>query len=180
MKKNVVIISSSLRKDSNSEALAKAFMNGAIEGGNEVEMISLAGKKIEFCKGCLACQKLGKCVISDDTNEIVNKMLEADVLVFASPVYYYSISGQLKTMLDRAYPLFSLDYRFRDVYFLSCAAEDEEETVVGAKTAVQGWIDCFGKAKLSGVVFAGGVNSAGDIKGQPASMEAYEMGKQIQ
>lgn len=81
MKKNVVIISSSLRKDSNSEALAKAFMNGAIEGGNEVEMISLAGKKIEFCKGCLACQKLGKCVISDDTNEIVNKMLEADVLI---------------------------------------------------------------------------------------------------
>ncbi len=106
-------------------------------------------------------------------------MLKADVLVFATPVYYYSVCGQLKTLLDRANPLFASDYKFRDIYLLATAAEDESETVKGTETAVQGWIDCFEKANLSKTIFAGGVNDAGDINGHIALQEAYETGMKL-
>ncbi len=156
--KNVLIISSSPRKNGNSETLAAAFAKGAGEVGNNVETVYLREKQIGFCRGCMACAKLGHCVIKDDAVEIAAKMHDADVLVFASPVYYYSISGQLKTMFDRANPLYGTDYVFKEVYLLSTAAEDETATVEGSIKAVQGWVDCFDRAELSGVVFAGGVN----------------------
>ena len=179
MSKNVLIISSSLRNGSNSEALADEFLKGAKKVGHNAEKISLAGKTINFCKGCLACNKTLKCVIDDDSREIVEKMLKADVLVFATPVYYYSVCGQLKTLLDRANPLFASDYKFRDIYLLATAAEDESETVKGTETAVQGWIDCFEKANLSKTIFAGGVNDAGGINGHIALQEAYETGMKL-
>ncbi len=179
MNKKVFIISSSLRKGSNSEMLAKKFEKGALEAGNEVQVVSLRDKRIGFCLGCLACQKLGKCVIDDDAVEIAEKMKNADVLVFATPVYYYSVSGQLKTMLDRANPLYGSDYKFTEVYLLATAAEDEKSTVEGAEKAVQGWVDCFERAKLSGVVFAGGVNDVGDIAGHKRLYDAYEAGKNV-
>ena len=112
MSKNVLIISSSPRKGGNSETLAASFAKGAEEAGHKVETIYLREKKYGFCKGCLACLKLGHCVIDDDAVEIAARMHDADVLVFATPVYYYSVSGQLKTMLDRANPLFDSDYAF--------------------------------------------------------------------
>lgn len=104
MNKKVLILSSSPRKGGNSETLAAAFAKGAQEAGNQVELVHLREKQYGFCKGCFACLKLGHCVIKDDAVEIVSQMHDADVLVFATPVYYYSVSGQLKTMLDRARP----------------------------------------------------------------------------
>ncbi len=179
MKKNVLIISASLRKGSNSEMLAKEFAKGALEAGNQVETVSLRDKSIGFCRGCLACLKLGKCVIGDDAVEIAEKMKSADVLVFATPVYYYSVSGQLKTVLDRANSLYGSDYKFTQVYLLATAAEDEKSTVEGTQKAVQGWVDCFERSKLSGVIFAGGVNDAGDIAGHKELDDAYEAGKNV-
>lgn len=177
--KNVLIISSSLRKNSNSQMLAESFGNGAKAAGNNVEFVSLVGKQINFCRGCFACQKLKKCVISDDSNAIVQKMLNADVLVFATPIYYYEMSGQLKTLLDRANPLFVSDYKFRDVYFLSVAAEEGDDVPQYAEQGMQGWIDCFEKAKFAGKLFCGGVNDAGEIAGNPMLEKAFEMGKTI-
>lgn len=179
MHKKVFIISASLRKGSNSERLAKEFEKGALKAGNEVETLSLRDKNIGFCRGCLACLKLGKCVIGDDAVEIAEKMKSADVLVFATPVYYYSVSGQLKTMLDRANSLYGSDYKFTEVYLLATAAEDEQSTVEGTKKAVQGWVDCFERARISDVIFAGGVNEAGDIAGHKGLTEAYEAGKNV-
>lgn len=106
-------------------------------------------------------------------------MHDADVLVFATPVYYYSVSGQLKTMLDRANPLYGTDYAFSKVYLLATAAEDESGTVEGTEKAVQGWVDCFPRCQLAGTVFAGGVNGIGDIIGHPALEQAYQIGKEI-
>ena len=179
MSKRIVIISTSPRRNSNSEALANAFAKGAAESGNDVEVISHRGKDMRFCLGCFACQKTGKCVIKDDMNEIVPKMEHADVLVFATPIYYYEMSGQMKTLLDRANPLFVADYRFRDVYFLSSAAEDEAFVPQRAQSGLEGWIDCFEKARLAGAVFGGGVTDVGEIEGHHALAEAYEMGKAI-
>ncbi|MCF2671525.1 flavodoxin family protein [Butyricicoccus pullicaecorum] len=179
MSKNVLIISSSPRKGGNSETLAASFAKGAEEAGHKVETVYLREKNYGFCKGCLACLKVGHCVIDDDAVEIAARMHDADVLVFATPVYYYSVSGQLKTMLDRANPLFDSDYAFTKAYLLATAAEDGADTVEGTIKAVQGWVDCFERCELAGTVFAGGVNGVDDIAGHPALEEAYQMGKEI-
>lgn len=179
MPKNILIVSTSLRTGSNSEALAEAFSRGARDAGHTVELISLKGKKIAFCQGCLACLQTGNCVIDDDAVAIADKIRHADVVAFASPVYYYGLSGQLKTLLDRCNSLYGSDYAFRDIYLLATAAEDENTTVAGSVKGLEGWVDCFEKASLAGTVFAGGVNRGGDIKNHPALEKAYEAGKAI-
>lgn len=179
MNKNVLVISTSLRSQSNSEALADEFVRGAVTAGHNVEKISLRGKEIHFCRGCLACQHTGRCVISDDMQDIIPKMHDADAIVFATPIYYYEMCGQMKTLLDRANALYGSDYRFRDIYLLTAAAEDEPEVPQRAISGLGGWIDCFERAHLHGTVFAGGVCNGGDVAGHHALREAYEMGKSI-
>ena len=179
MSKQVLVISTSPRKGGNSDTLADSFVQGAREAGHSVEKISLWDKTIRFCKGCLTCVKTQRCVIHDDADVIVRQMPAADVLVFATPVYYYGMCGQMKTLLDRANPLYSAEYRFRDVYLLAAAAEEDEHTVDGTVTGLQGWIDCFDKARLAGTVFAGGVTSVGEIQGHAALKQAQEMGKNV-
>ena len=179
MKKKVLIISSSPRQGGNSETLAASFARGAQEAGHLVETVYLREKQIGFCNGCFACLKLGRCVINDDAVDIVARMHDADVLVFATPVYYYSVSGQLKTMLDRANPLFDTDYAFTKAYLLAAAAENAPETFNGTEKAVQGWVDCFPRCALAGTVFAGGVNGVGEIAGHAALEQAYQMGRDV-
>lgn len=177
--KKVLIVSTSPRANSNSEALAKAFARGAQEAGHEAELVSLRGKTINFCRGCFVCQEKKRCVIRDDADVICQRALNADVLVFATPIYYYEMSGQLKTLLDRLNPLFPSDYAFRDVYLLTSAAEDEETVPRRAVSGVEGWIECFERAKLAGTVFMGGVTAAGESPAHPALEQAYRMGKEV-
>ncbi len=179
MSKNVLVISTSLRNQSNSEALADSFLEGAKSGNNRVEKITLKEKTIAFCRGCLACQKTKKCTIHDDAVTIAEKMCHADVIAFATPIYYYEMSGQMKTLLDRANSLFSSDYSFRDIYMLTTAAEDGADVPEKAISGLNGWIDCFDKASLAGTVFAGGVNDTGEIDGHPSLKKAYAMGAAI-
>ena len=179
MSKNILIISTSLRFNSNSDLLAQSFEKGALEAGHLVERVTLRDKTIQFCKGCLSCVKTQKCVIHDDVNEIVDNMKEADVLVFSTPIYYYEMCGQMKTLLDRANPLFNADYKFRDIYFIASAAEDGDHVWTKAVNGLEGWIDCFEKSHLSGVVFAGGVTDPGEIQGYQSLKRAFEMGKNI-
>ena len=159
--------------------LADKFVEGALSAGNDVEKISLIGKEIQFCKGCFACQKLGRCVIKDDVNDIMAKVLEADVVCWATPIYYYEMSGQMKTLIDRLNALYPLDYKFRDVYLLTTAAEDEEETPKRAEAGLTGWIDCFPKSRLAGTLFCGGVNDPRDIAGNAKLQDAFELGKAV-
>ena len=175
--KNIIVISTSLRQGSNSDILADKFIEGAKVAGHNVEKISLKGKDIKFCMGCLACQKLGKCVIKDDANDIMEKVLNADVVAWATPIYYYEMSGQMKTLIDRLNAMFPLDYKFREVYLLCTAAEDDKFVYERAEAGLTGWIDCFGKSQLKGTVFCGGVGGPREIEGHAKLQEAYEMGK---
>lgn len=159
--------------------LADKFIEGAQAAGNEVEKITLSGKSIGFCKGCLACQKLGKCVIDDDANAIMQKVLEADAVCWATPIYYYEMSGQMKVLIDRMNAMYSLDYKFRDVYMLTTAAEDEPEVPKRAEAGLTGWIDCYPKSRLAGTLFCGGVDAPRTIKGSVKLQEAYQLGKNI-
>ena len=128
MGKRVLIISTSLRGGSNSDILAKECEKGAMEAGHEVEYISLKGKEIKYCIGCLSCQSKGACVLKDDVAEIMDKVKKAEIIVFATPIYYYEMSGQMKTLLDRLNPLYPTDYKFREIYMIATAAEDEDST----------------------------------------------------
>lgn len=179
MSKTVLILSTSPRKGGNSDTLAEEFARGAREAGHQVEKIELYNKAIGFCRGCLACQKTRRCVIHDDADMIAQKMLTADVLVFATPIYFYEMCGQMKTLLDRSNPLYPADYAFREVYLLAAAADGELSAMDGAVKGLEGWLACFEKAKLAGTVFGGGADAVGAIQGNPALREAYEMGVKV-
>lgn len=180
MGKNVLIISSSLRRNSNSAILAHEFEKGAKQAGHNVEFVSLLDKEINFCRGCLACVKTHVCITKDDSNAIVEQMRNADVIVFATPIYYYQMSGQLKTLLDRANSLYSLNYKFREVYLISTAADTDENADEITKNGINGWLMCFPDVEFKGSIFGAGADKAGEISNRPEIMhEAYELGLMV-
>ena len=177
----VLVITTSLRAKSNSDILAERLIAGAKDAGHTVEQVSLKGKDIRFCIGCLACQKTQKCVQRDDVAGIMEKVKNADTLVFSTPIYYYGMSGQMKTLLDRMNPLYSVNCRFRKVYMLSVATEDEAFVPEKAVSGLQGWIDCFEKAELGGTLFCGGIANPGEATNRTEELkEAYEFGRALE
>lgn len=178
--KKVLIISTSMRIHGNSDRLADEFMKGAVDGGHQVEKITLANKDIQYCRGCLTCQKTHQCIIKDDTNEIVTKMMNADVVVFATPIYFYEMCGQMKTLLDRTNMGFASDYNFSEIYLIATCADDDENAFDGCVTGLSGWIQCFDKATLKGVIKGVDVTEVGDVLGKEQLLqEAYIVGKNI-
>ena len=178
--KNILIVSSSLRTGSNSELLAQKVAEGAAEAGNHVTELSLKSKQINFCVGCLACQNTGACVIRDDMDSMIHQVKNADVIVFATPVYYYGVSGQLKTFLDRCNPLYIAEYKFREVYLITASAEDGDEVYQTTQAGIQGWVDCFPKAVFCKTLSGGGLSNPNEASFNNALMQqAYEMGKTI-
>lgn len=101
MSKNVLILSGSPRKRGNSDLLCDELLRGVLDAGHKAEKIRIPEKKIGFCRACYACKDTGVCVVKDDMAEILQKMVDADVLVLASPVYFYSIDAQMKALIDR-------------------------------------------------------------------------------
>ena len=181
MSRKVLFISSSLRKPSNSEKLLREVEKGVIANNDCTEFITLSGRDIGFCRGCLACQDGGKCVIEDDAPAIAEKIGEADVLVFATPIYYYGISGQLKTLLDRCNPLYESDYRFREVFLVTTSEDDSPSAGSGAIQAVKGWVSCFPEARFAGA-FSGAGTGTEDLdaeKWEGLLDDAFLFGKEI-
>ena len=123
MSKKILAISSSFRKGGNSDTLCDQFIRGAQEAGNEVEKIFVNDYKINFCRGCGACNITHKCVQKDDMAVILDKMIEADVIVLATPVYFYNMNGQMKTLIDRTVPRYE-EMRNKDFYYILAAADE--------------------------------------------------------
>ena len=124
-------------------------------------------------------KKTKQCVIKDDANWNCTKNVKSrrDCIYNTSILLWHEWANE--NMLDRANPLYTADYSFRDIYLLASAADEDESAVDGTITGIQGWISCFEKAELKGYVFAGGVDGVGAIKGHEALQKAYEMGKAI-
>lgn len=176
--KKVLIVSSSLRGGSNSEILAHEAEKGAKDAGNDVEFINLKGKEIKFCIGCLACQKTFKCVQKDDMADLIGKVQNADAIIFATPIYYYEMSGQLKTFLDRCNPLFPQSNKFKDVYLITSSYDDAVGTADRAISGLKGWIECFEQSRFSGCLVGGGINEPKDASAREDLLQqAYELGK---
>lgn len=176
-----MVISSSPHKISNSEILAKEFIKAAKENGHICEEIKLRDLKYGFCKGCLSCANTLKCVLKDDiNNKLVEKIRKCDIIVFATPVYYYAISGQLKTFIDRLNPLFCSDFKFKEIYLIATAAENKKRTFEGVKEDIKGFVDCYAGTKLKGCLFVGGLDNGGDVLKKPKALkDAYSLGKKV-
>ena len=178
MSKKVLILSGSPRKDGNSDILCNEFMRGATESGNEVEKIRVAEKKIGFCTGCYACRNTGVCAIKDDMDEVMQKLIDADVIVLASPVYFYSIDAQLKALIDRTVCRWT-EVKDKEFYYIMTAADSGIESMETTLACFRGYADCVEGAKEMGVIYGTGVYDKGEIKDKKAMSEAFEMGRNI-
>lgn len=179
MSKKVLILSGSPRKGGNSDLLCDEFMRGAKESGNEVEKVRIAEKKIGYCRACYYCrQSGGECAIKDDMADVLQKMIDADVIVLASPVYFYSIDAQLKTVLDRTVARW-LEVRDKEFYYIMTMADEETESAETTLACFRGYADCVQGAKEMGIIYGAGVYEKGRVAGTPAMRQAYEMGKSV-
>ncbi|MGN0537133.1 MAG: flavodoxin family protein [Acutalibacteraceae bacterium] len=178
MSKKVLILSGSPRKCGNSDILCDEFMKGVKESGNEVEKIRVAEKKIGYCRACYACRDTGVCVVKDDMSEILQKMIDADVIVLASPVYFYSVNAQLKTLIDRTVARWT-EVKNKEFYYIMTAADEEREAMETTLACFRGYADCVNGAKEMGVIYGSGVYEKGEIKNTKAMHEAYEMGMKV-
>lgn len=177
--KNVLIISASPRKNGNSDILCDRFAQGALERGHKVEKIFLASKNINYCRGCGVCNTTHRCVQKDDMAEILEKMVAADVIVLATPVYFYTMDGQMKTLIDRTVPRYT-EITDKDFYYIMTAADTEKASLIRTIEAFRGFTeDCLAGAREAGVIYGVGAWNIGEIKGTPSYDEAYEMGKSV-
>mgnify|MGYP002620965850 CR=1 FL=1 len=176
--KKVLIIAGSPRKNGNSDLLAQQFAKGAEERGNEVEIVYLRDLKINYCHGCLVCLKKGECFQKDDANSLLPKMMAADVVCFSCPVYYYSVSGQMKTFIDRMNPLYD-KMKNKDFYYMLTAQDDSHKQLDRAFDVFDGFADCFEDIRRCGRIYGGGADQKGEVKELPVYNEAYELGKSI-
>lgn len=181
MEKKIIVLNGSPRKNGNTSALVKAFREGAESAGHSVTEFWLGGMKINGCRGCCAGGKNPEspCVQKDDMEKIYPAYKEADVVVLASPLYYWTISGQLKCAFDRLFAVAECDPGYtnpRKESALLMAAEGNgfEETVYWYDRLMGhiGWKDC-------GKVLCGGVMAVGDIEGKPELEEARKLGASI-
>lgn len=179
MSKNILIISASPRKGGNSDTLCDQFMKGASETGHKVEKVCLAELKIDYCSACYACKKGGHCVKQDDMMQIIEKMCAADIIVLATPVYFFTMNAQMKTMIDRTLGgTQKPGLENKEFYFIATAADGKaamERTIDG----LRGYLDCLPGAREKGVIYGAGAWQLGDILKNPAMKEAYQMGKNI-
>lgn len=176
--KKVLILSGSPRKGGNSDTLCDQFARGAAEAGHSVEKIRVAEKNIGFCRGCYGCKDTGVCVVRDDMAQVLQKMIDADVLVLSSPVYFYSIDAQLKAVLDRTVARW-LEVRDKEMYYIVTAADEEKESAETTLACFRGYAACVEGAKEMGIIYGMGAYEKGEIQNHPAMTQAYEMGKHV-
>ena len=176
MQKKILVLSSSPRKGGNSDMLCDALIKGAEEAGHFTEKIYVNDQKIGYCQACEVCQSTGECFMQDDMAEILKKLVDADAIVLGTPVYYYSMSGQLKTLIDRTIPLFFTNGIKEKDFFLVATAAEEKSAIEKTIDALRGFTDCIPDSTVRGVVYGAGVYDKGDIQNNPAMDEAYQMG----
>lgn len=179
MNKNVLVLSSSPRQGGNSELLCEQFMIGAQEAGHHTEKIFLKNKKINYCTGCGTCLNGKKsCSQKDDMAEVLEKMIAADVIVMATPVYFYTMNAQMKTLIDRTCSRYT-EIRNKEFYFIVTAADNSKRAMERTLEGFRGFTSCLNGAKEKGIIYGTGAWNMGEIKGKPAMKDAYESGKCI-
>ncbi len=177
MSKKILVLAGSPRKEGNSDLLCNELIRGATESGHTAEKVYLQDLKIGFCRACYGCRHTGRCVQTDDMDMLLDKMISADVIVLATPVYFYSMDGQMKTMIDRTLPRYT-EIRNKEFVFIATAAANAkamERTIDG----LRGFTDCLPGARVQRIILGSGAYQPGEIAGSNAAQEAYRAGQSI-
>ena len=153
-------------------------MRGAQDTGHTVEKIFIRDQKIGYCNACYACRESGVCVLKDGMQEVLEKMAWADVIVMASPVYFYSIDAQMKAVIDRTLAQWT-KLPDKEFYYIMTAADDEDAAFDTALACFRGFAVCLKGSKEKGIIRGGGVYEAGAVRGTKYMSAAYEMGKNV-
>jgi len=179
MGKKVLVLSSSPRKGGNSDTLCDRFLAGALEGGHAAEKVFLRDQDINYCTGCGACTKgAKKCAQKDDMADVLDQMVHADVIVMATPVYFYTMAAQMKTLIDRTCARYQ-EISHKEFYFILAAADGNKKAMHRTLEGFRGFTSCLDGAQEKGVIYGTGAWEVGDVKGTPAVKEAYQMGLSV-
>ncbi len=165
MSKKIVVITGSPRKNGNSFAMTDAFIKAAEEKGNTVTRFDAALKKVGGCHACETCYSTGKaCTFDDDFNTIAPAILEADVIVFTMPVYWYSIPSQIKGVIDRifSFVVSGKDISGKECALITCCEEEDMSVMDGVRIPMERMC-ALNKWKMVGEVLIPGVLNVGDI-----------------
>ena len=176
---NILILSGSPRKGGNTDFLVEAFVKGASQK-HHVEVVSVHDYKVNPCMGCNACfrNEQHACVQKDDMTVIYEKMSQTEMLVIASPVYFYGLSAQLKAVIDRCHNPIRDTFPIKKMALLLVGAASLPELFDGILAQYQLCLNFF-KLKDAGRVLVRGVKDKGDIKNTDALNEAFELGRKI-
>ncbi len=179
MSKRVLILSGSPRRGGNSDLLCDAFAEGARQAGHSVEKLRVSEQQIHPCIACYHCRDHGgACVFQDDMAEVLQKMIDADVLVLASPVYFYSVDAQLKAVIDRTVARW-LEVKNKEFYYIITMADEETASADTTLACLRGYADCVEGAVEKGVLIGSGVYEAGAVKDSPFLAQARAMGLRV-
>ena len=174
--KRVLVLSASPRKNGNSDLLCHRFIEGAQEAGHEAELIWLYDRNIEFCRACYACFRTGKCVLKDDMAEILEKMQAADVLVIATPTYFLTMNGKLKTAIDRFLPKWQ-QLGGHDVYLI-ITGHDERSGLKLVGDELTSILESLGN-HVRDIIWGEGAWQKGEVLSTKAMDEAYQAGRSL-
>ena len=178
-KKKVLILSGSPRKGGNSDLLCDEFLRGALEAGHEAEKVFVRSRKVAPCMACYYCKDHGgACAIKDDMAELLDRMQAADVIVMASPVYFYSIDAQMKAVIDRSVARWT-NIPNKEFYYIMTSAEDSDTVMNCTLECFRGFAACLEGSVEKGVIYGKGVYEKGSVKDKPVMRQAYEMGKAV-
>lgn len=179
MSKKVLIISSSPRRHGNSDVLCDEFLRGALEAGHTAEKIFLGDHRIGFCTGCGVCYNgIKPCPQRDDAAEILQKMVDAEVIVMATPVYFYTLCAQMKTLIDRCCARYT-EMSGKEFWYILTAAEQDLDMMERTVECFRGFADCLDDPRERGVIYGVGAWQVGEIQSTPAIKQAYEAGRTL-
>ena len=172
MSKKVLVISASPRKKGNSDLLCDEFIKGAVTAGNEVEKVFLSDLKINYCTGCGVCNNTSRCVLTDDMKAVLDKMVAVDVIVLATPVYFYTMDAQLKTLIDRTVPRYT-EIKNKEFYYIVAAADTKTANMEKTIEGLRGFtLDCLDGTVEKGIIYGVGAWQKGEIRETAAFKQA--------
>ena len=178
-KMKIVVLTGSPRKNGNSTYLAEQFIKGAEEKGHEVFRFDCAFKQVEPCRACNRCGMDGPCIFNDDFQELRPRLIEADMVVFATPMYYFSISAQMKRVIDRFYAINGqIKGAHKKAAFLMTYADTARKEAEPMLVHYHTLMDYLGWTSV-GEVVAAGVWTAGSVRNTDYPQQAYRLGRSL-
>jgi multimeric flavodoxin WrbA len=186
----VLGIFGSPRRGGNTDTLLEEALKGAELEGAKVERLILSNFTISACKECHGCDKTGDCIITDDMRDIYPNLLESDVIILASPIFFYGVTAWAKALIDRSQALWARKYLVKDPslgkegkkrkgFFISVGATKGQKVFEGAVLTVKYFFDTF-NVEYAGDLLLRGVEAKDDILKHPEALrQAFEFGKKL-